>query len=497
MIHSQYWKSRSVHRNHPRWQGLSRFSAHACLVSVSFALPASLGRGCDPLIEEAPVVANAQLAPFVPLLSDQEAWERLPKLATGQQQSLPSWARAVAVHMPRTAAAMLELDAAHRLRSPLDPALRAKLRWVIAKSNQCQYSEAYALADLRLAGATEADIAQLTTQPTKQVDGRDDGRRDEHADAIEFVRQLTTDAPRIPDELFDRLRSQFGPRGAAAMVLLAAYGNFQDRIILGWNLPLEPGGPLAPLDVRFVEGALQVAPILPPENGQNTYLESAEVTVAADPDWSSVTYKQLQSKLERQRQRKPRLRVPYWDEVKDKLPPVMAASPTGIRWSLVNYGYAHELAIPWTISTRTHWAESPSERILEESLFWVQTRAIECNYCMGHCEMLLEVAGLNKDEIAERTRRLAETDWSTFPPKEQRAYAFARKLSREPWKMSQSDYDALVADWGPKKAMGIYWWLCRGLYMTRISDGFQLPLETSNVFGGLPPSDPKEAKPSK
>ncbi len=30
--------------------------------------------------------------------------------------------------------------------------------------------------------------------------------------------------------------------------------------------------------------------------------------------------------------------------------------------------------------------------------------------------------------------------------------------------------------------MATFWWLSRGLYMTRVSDGFQLPLERDNVF---------------
>jgi hypothetical protein len=46
------------------------------------------------------------------------------------------------------------------------------------------------------------------------------------------------------------------------------------------------------------------------------------------------------------------------------------------------------------------WAEARPERVFEESLFWVQTRAIGCIYCMGHCEMLLEVAGLTKEQVA-------------------------------------------------------------------------------------------------
>jgi hypothetical protein len=110
------------------------------------------------------------------------------------------------------------------------------------------------------------------------------------------------------------------------------------------------------------------------------------------------------------------------------------------------------------------------------------TRSIRCNYCMGHCEMLLEVAGLDKGAVAERTRRLAGDDWSCFPPAEQRAYAYARKLTKTPWELTPADYKGLEQDLGLEQAMATFWWLCRGLYMTRVSDGFQLPLERDNVF---------------
>jgi alkylhydroperoxidase family enzyme len=128
------------------------------------------------------------------------------------------------------------------------------------------------------------------------------------------------------------------------------------------------------------------------------------------------------------------------------------------------------------------WSETKPDRVLEESLFWIQTRAIQCNYCMGHCEMLLEVAGLDQMAIAERVKLLAGSDWSAFPPEEQRAFAYARKLSQAPWDLAAADYKTLEADFGPHKAMATFWWLCRGLYMTRVSDGFQLPLERDNVF---------------
>jgi hypothetical protein len=266
------------------------------------------------------------------------------------------------------------------------------------------------------------------------------------------------------------------------MILLAAYGNFQDRIVLGLSLPLESGLPLPPLEVKFAPGAVQATPVLPPQPALPRLLNSAATVVDRDPEWSTLTYDELQSRLERQRARNPRLPVPSWDEVKKNLPPALASRPTRIVWNLVCSGYVPELAIPWSNSTRTMWAESKPDRVFEESLFWVQTRSIRCNYCMGHCEMLLEVAGLDKNAIAERTRLLAGDDWSCFPPAEQRAYAYARKLSKTPWDLTPVDFHVLEQDFGPEKAMATFWWLCRGLYMTRVSDGFQLPLERDNVF---------------
>ena len=420
--------------------------------------------------------ANAK--PTVAISDDVEGWRLLPKVISGSGQPLPSWARAVATHLPRTAAAMLELDFAHRTKSPVDPILRAKMRWVIANANHCGYSQAYAIADLRRAGASAAEITTLTGDPNAWPEA--------DRKCLEFARLLTVAAPTISDEMFEDLRTQFGNKQVASMVLLAAYGNFQDRIVLGLNLPIEAHGPLAPLDVEFAEGALQIASLIPPPGEVPTLSGAGEDVIPDEADWAAISFDELQTRLAQQRDRKPRLPIPSWEDVRGKLPPAMATRPTRIVWSLMTYGYAAELQIPWSVATRTMWAERPGNRVFEESLFWIQTRTIECNYCMGHCEMLLEVAGLDKNQVADRTRQLASNDWSAFPLEEQRAYAYARKLSKAPWTLTAEDYRTLEQDLGPEKAMSTFWWLCRGLYMTRISDGFQLPLERENVFGEAP-----------
>lgn len=430
-------------------------------------------------MEQALVMSLIESAPTAPaargLMTDEEAWAKLPKAAEGGGGPMPNWAKAVAVQLPRTAAAMLELDLAQRTKSPLDPQLRAMMRWVVASANKCEYSQTTALADLKRAGGDPAVLTGNPAQWPEAVRG-----------PLEFARMLTVSAPEVTDSQFETLRRSHGDKGVASMVLLAAYGNFQDRIIHGLGVPLEAAGPLPPVVVKFAPGSLQAAPVMPDTGPPAKLIVGGKTVVPADPEWSKIGYDEWQFRLEKQRDRKSRLPVPDWDTVKKGLPPEFTARPTRIVWNLVGMGYCPELAVPWTATTRTMWAEAPQDRVFEESLFWVQTRAIRCNYCMGHCEMLLEVAGLDKAGVAERTRRLAGDDWSCFPPAEQRAYAYARKLSATPWALTAADYRQLEADLGPKPAMAVFWWLCRGLYMTRVSDGFQLPLERENVFAPLP-----------
>ena len=115
---------------------------------------------------------------------------------------------------------------------------------------------------------------------------------------------------------------------------------------------------------------------------------------------------------------------------------------------------------------------------------------------MGHSEMLLAVAGLDKNALTERTRRLAGGDWSASPPAERYAFSYARKLSVAPWTIGDEDVRGVVAHFGPERALDVIWWACRCHYMTRVADAFQIPLERENVFADDVPK-PKDAGPTK
>jgi len=99
--------------------------------------------------------------------------------------------------------------------------------------------------------------------------------------------------------------------------------------------------------------------------------------------------------------------------------------------------------------------------------------------------MLLAVAGLKDDAIAERTRRLAEGDWSSFPAGEAAAFRFAKKQAKAPASVAADDVAELVKHFGVDRTIDIIWWNSRCHYMTRVADAFQLPLEPENVFEGL------------
>ena len=302
--------------------------------------------------------------------------------------------------------------------------------------------------------------------------------------ALQFAKKMTVDSAGVTDAEFADLVKAFDERKAAAMVLLTAYSNFQDRLVLCLGSSVEPGGPTPPLDVVFAPEAVESKMARPmPSPVSPLPKPTGKDLVEDDPDWISVSYDQLQERLEKQRDKPTRLKIPKWEDVERELPPGFMRK-SSIVWNQVCLGYVPELATAWETVMRTNMAEmrKKMDRIFGISLFWVITRTIECPYCMGHCEMIWEVAGLPKSLIAERSQSLASDDWSSFPAEEQRAFAFARKLTKYPARITDEDTDTLKHDFDTERALFILTYASRCNYMTRISNGFQLSLERDNVF---------------
>jgi alkylhydroperoxidase family enzyme len=270
---------------------------------------------------------------------------------------LPVWARALAKTLPHTTAAMLELDHLHRARSPLDPKLRGQLRWVAARANRCKYGEAYALADLRVAGLDEAGIRALT--------GDQRGLPDDTRVVLAFARKLTAASDSVTDAEVARLIDRLGEKQVVAIVLLLAYANFQDCLLLALDLPVEAGGPLPPLDVRFARRSIGTSYAAPPRRRPERAATPAPEDLP-DPDWASRDPADVRSGVAKQRARQPRLSLP--------------ADQAANRWGLVGQTYQPELATAWSACVQAFGEEADQDPVFEQSVFWVVTRTKRCFY---------------------------------------------------------------------------------------------------------------------
>jgi hypothetical protein len=199
---------------------------------------------------------------------------------------------------------------------------------------------------------------------------------------VEFIRKLTLAADTITDAEVQELLERYGEKQLTGMVLLAAYANFQDRLFL--SLGIEPGDETdrPPLEVRFRAdgGGAGAAP--PRTRPVDLPAPDSVPDQVHDPSWREMNWAEIETKLESQKGRSSRIRIPSWQEVLAGLPAGVPrpAKPVRIQWSLVTMGYAPELAAAWSRCTRTFMEETRQDRVFEESLFWVVTRTIHCFY---------------------------------------------------------------------------------------------------------------------
>ncbi len=431
-----------------------------------------------------------------------ESWLSLPSVDEGNGTPLPTWARMLARSLPHTTAALLELEYLYRMEPLLlnvsidstnsrmsdQSQLAGVARYAVATYHQSAYGRGVAIADLKRAKA-QAMINLMETNP-KDLPPLE-------YEVFVFARQMAELGQSLTDEQYRSLQLKLGDEAMVGLVLRIAHGCFQDRLLWALGIADVADGNSNPIHIHFVDSTANGAntPEAAREDGAELLasiardkqidaptqdVESANNAKANTDD--RVSFKSLQQLLETQRERDPRISVPEWDTIAPKLPPGLYRRPLRIRWSRVVVGYQPKLGPAWIKCLRVFEQESHQDRVFEESVFWVVTRGLKCFYCMGHCEMLMEVGGLKPSGIADRTARLASGDWSSFSKGEQAAFRFAKKLTEAPTSIDSKDLQSLRETLGETRAIDLIWWTSRCQFMTKVSDAFQLRLERENVF---------------
>ncbi|MBX9580593.1 MAG: NmrA family NAD(P)-binding protein [Gemmataceae bacterium] len=295
----------------------------------------------------------------LPAAPDAEVWKALPR----QDPVLPAWARSLVRPLPKATAAMLDLDHTQRALNPLGPALAAKVRWAVFDALGCGYGKQVAEADLRRAGAKEADIKALGGEPKEwPADDRP---------LLAFARKLTKAGYSVTDGEVEALVKQLGVPKTVALVHTVAYANFQTRVFAGLGLKPGDGEPPAAEITWDKEKLTKV-----PAPGRRPWPEvlAAKVPAAAltKPDWEPIPFDELEQTLEKQSARTSRIPVP-------DLGPQGGGSGR-IVWSRVGMGYQPALTTAWFTAMRAHTAEAGMDKVFENSVFWVVTRTNDCFY---------------------------------------------------------------------------------------------------------------------
>src|SRR5581483_1845792 len=212
--------------------------------------------------------------------------------------------------------------------------------------------------------------------------------------ALQFVRQLATEAYAVTDAQVARLVQLYGDRQVVAIVLVAAYANFQDRLLLALGVPVEDGGPLPPVKVRFRKPPPPTKPADPPKDQPNKPADGPKRKLSPpadnpppvpekidDPEWTAVPFDALRERMKGQKARRQgRVRVPEWEAVLAGLPDDLPRppQPTRIVWSLVTMGYQPRLSAAWGAGLRAFHQDSDLDAVFHESMFWVVTRSLQC-----------------------------------------------------------------------------------------------------------------------
>jgi alkylhydroperoxidase family enzyme len=127
----------------------------------------------------------------------------------------------------------------------------------------------------------------------------------------------------------------------------------------------------------------------------------------------------------------------------------------------------------YTTTTRKY--ESVSREIKLHVSFAI-SMANGCRYCTLH-----QVLGLRRLNVSPAKLMAMAKDDSALSPRELTAVAFARKITREPAKMTKEDYAALVSEFKEQGALEVLLQCGNFAYMNRFTDGLRLPSEDEAI----------------
>lgn len=258
--------------------------------------------------------------------------------------------------------------------------------------------------------------------------------------AIRYADLLTRDVHGVSDAEFQKTGALFNDSQVVELTMTTAFFNYFLRFCEGTNLPLEKWALEEPV-------AKIIAPKFEPPVARVSLVSNEQMSLGAETLGAAET----QSK-----------------------------SPNGLGIGIANSQRAFMLVPNITRAWRTYTGASRDynqvTREIKLHVSFAISMANGCRYCTLH-----QVQGLRRLGVQPSKLMAMAKDDSQLSPRELAAVSFARKITREPAKLTKADYDALVKEFQPQGALEVLLQCGNFAYMNRFTDGLRLPSEDEAV----------------
>ncbi|HKX26442.1 MAG TPA: hypothetical protein VJ302_02005, partial [Blastocatellia bacterium] len=258
--------------------------------------------------------------------------------------------------------------------------------------------------------------------------------------ALRYAELLTRDVHGVNDQEFRQTRAIFNDSQVVELTMTTAFFNYFLRFCEGANLPVEKWALAEP--VARLSATKYEAP-------------AARVALVSDEQMNAAAEVLANAKEQ-------------------------AKSPNGLGLGIANSQRAFLLVPGITRAWRGYTGISRDynsvNREIKLHVSFAISMANGCRYCTLHQVLGLRRLGVDPAKLMSMAK-----DDSALTPRELIAVAFARKITRDPAKLTADDYRSLQNEFKEQGALEVLLQTCNFAYMNRFTDGLRLPSEDEAI----------------
>ena len=340
---------------------------------------------------------------------------------------IPNFAKAVA-GTPDAPAGFARLVKAFLFEGTVEPETKLAMALRMAQANNSPYVAAQVI---RLLRATDRGQVLLTALKSGQ-----DSPSPAQQRAIDYSDALTKEVHGLSDAEFQKVRAWYNDSQIVELTLTACLFNYLTRFSEALNLPVE-------------QWALQT----PPVSDRQWQKRMARVALVSDAE------------------------IAFGDDLVAKAAKnPYNLGPGVIANSLRVMMQAPALAAAFRDYFMAGFGKLTISRETRLQVSFAVSMANGCRYCTLHQVLGLKSLGVDPAKLVAMQK-----DDQALTPLERSAVIFARKLTREPAGITDTDYASLLNEFGEQGALDVLRTTCVFAFMNRFTDGLRLPSEDAAV----------------